>query len=107
MNEHRQRYSEEFKKETVKFAQEQQQKKTMSDIADELKIPLSCLHEWMKKYREFENEPVALEERLLKLEQQLRIKERELKEKDKKIADKEEELAILKKAVHIFSKPKP
>lgn len=107
MGEHRQRYSEQFKKETVKFAQEQQQKKTLTDIADELKIPLSCLHDWMSKYREFENEPVALEERLIKLEQQLRVKERELREKDKKIADREEEVAILKKAVHIFSRPKP
>ena len=51
---------------------EQQQKKTMRDIAVELKIPLSCLHDWMTKYREFENEPISIEERPLKLEQQLR-----------------------------------
>lgn len=107
MSEHRQRYSEEFKRETVKFAQEQQQKKTMTEIADDLKIPLSCLHEWMTKYREFENEPVAIDDRLRKLEQQLREKELELKARDKKIAETEEELAILKKAVHIFSRPKP
>lgn len=107
MGEQRQRYSDEFKRETVKFAQEQQKKKTMTDIADELKIPLSCLHDWMTKYREFEHEPVAIEERLNKLEQQLRDQERELKEKDKKLANTEEELAILKKAVHIFSRPKP
>lgn len=107
MGEHRQRYSEEFKRETVKFAQEQQKKKTMRDIADELKIPLSSLHDWMTKYREFENEPVAIEDRLVKLEQLLREKERELKEKDKKLVDTEEELAILKKTVHIFSRPKP
>lgn len=106
MSEHRQRYSEEFKRETVKFAQEQQQKKTLRDIADEIKVPLSCLHEWMTKYREFENEPVAVEERLKKLEQELKEKDRELKEKDKKIAETKEELAIVKKAVHIFSRPK-
>ncbi|SET37531.1 transposase, partial [Oceanobacillus limi] len=92
MGEHRQRYSEEFKKETVKFAQEQQQKKTMREIAAELKLPLSCLHDWMTKYREFENEPVAAEERLKKLEQQLKEKERELMKKDKQLADTEEEL---------------
>lgn len=107
MSEQRQTYSEDFKRETVKFAQEQQKKKSMRDIADELKIPLSCLHDWMTKYRVFENEPVAMEERLIKLEQLLRDKECELKEKDKKLTDTEEELAILKKAVHIFSRPKP
>ncbi|WP_208586293.1 transposase, partial [Gracilibacillus suaedae] len=104
--EHRQRYSEEFKRETVKFAQEQKQKKTMTEIAEDIKVPLSCLHEWMSKYREFENEPVVVEERLKKLERELKEKERELKAKDKKIAETEEELAIVKKAVHIFSRPK-
>lgn len=107
MGEHRQSYSEEFKRETVKFAQEQQQKKTMTDIAEELKVPLSCLHEWMTKYREFDNEPVANEDRIRQLEQQLRDRERQLKAKDRKIESTEEELAIVKKAVHIFSRPKP
>ena len=107
MGEHRQRYSEEFKRETVRFAQEQQQKKSMRDIADELKVPLSCLHDWMTKYREFENEPVAIEDRIRTLEKQLQDKELELKAKDKKLAETEEELAIVKKAVHIFSRPKP
>lgn len=107
MSELRQRYSNDFKKETVRFVQEQKQKKTMRALADELKIPLSCLHDWMTKYREFENEPVAVEDRLKKLEQELREKEREIKDKDKKLAETEEELAIVKKAVHIFSRPKP
>jgi len=107
MGEQRQSYSEEFKRETVKFAQEQQQKKTMRDIAAELKIPLSCLHDWMTKYREFENEPIAIEERLLKLEQQLRESERERKKIDQELTNTKEELTILKKAVHIFSRPKP
>ncbi|MFD1037573.1 transposase [Virgibacillus byunsanensis] len=107
MGENRQRYSEEFKRETVKFAQEHQQKKTMKDIADELKIPLSCLHEWMTKYREFENEPVASEDRIRQLEQQIRKQEHQLRAKERKIASTEEELAIVKKAVHIFSRPKP
>ncbi|AGK52623.1 transposase [Bacillus sp. 1NLA3E] len=106
MGDQRQSYSEQFKKETVKFAQEQQQKKTMRDIADELKVPLSCLHDWMTKYRQFEYEPLAVEERIKKLEQELKEKERELKEKDKKLAVTEEELAIVKKAVHIFSRPR-
>jgi transposase len=107
MGEHRQRYNEEFKRQTVKFAQEQKQKKTMRDIAEELDIPLSCLHQWMTQYREFDHEPVAADERIYKLEQQLREQERKLKEKDRKIEETEEELAIVKKAVHIFSRPRP
>ncbi len=107
MGEHRQTYNEEFKRQTVKFAQEQKQKKTMRDIAQELDIPLSCLHEWMTKYREFDNEPVASDERIRNLEQQLRDLERQLKEEKQKNAEKEEELAIVKKAVHIFSRPRP
>lgn len=107
MGEHRQRYNEEFKRQTVKFAQEQKQKKTMRDIAQELDIPLSCLHQWMTQYREFDHEPVVAEERIHKLEQQLREQERQLKEKDRKLEETEEELAIVKKAVHIFSRPRP
>lgn len=105
MGEHRQRYNEEFKRQAVRFVQEQ--KKTVTDIADELNIPLSTLQQWISQYREFENEPVASNERIRQLEQQLRDKERELKAKDRKIAETEEELAIVKKAVHIFSRPKP
>jgi transposase len=107
VGEQRQRYSEEFKRQTVKFAQEQKQKKTMRDLAQELDIPLSCLHEWMTQYREFENEPVASDERIRKLEQQLLDLERQLNEKDQEIASTKEELAIVKKAVHIFSRPRP
>ncbi|WP_078427418.1 transposase [Alkalihalobacterium alkalinitrilicum] len=107
MGEHRQRYNEEFKRQTVKFAQEQKQKKTMRDIAQELDIPLSCLHQWMTQYREFDNESLTSEERLRQLEQQLRDKDRQLKEKDQEIAATKEELAIVKKAVHIFSRPRP
>ncbi|MBB5172670.1 transposase [Texcoconibacillus texcoconensis] len=97
MGEHRQRYNEEFKKQTVRYVQEQ--KKTVSDMAEELKVPTSTLYEWIAKYREFDNEPIVYDERIQQLEQQLKKKERELK-------DREEELAIVKKAVHIFSRPK-
>ena len=107
MSEQRQRYTEEFKRQTVKFAQEQRQKKTMRDIAQELDIPLSCLHKWMTQYRNFENEPLAAEERILQLEQQLRDQERYIKEKDHELTATKEELAIVKKAVHIFSRPRP
>ncbi|GMK49213.1 transposase [Paenibacillus glycanilyticus] len=104
MGEQRQRYTEEFKRETVKFVQEQT--KSIGDIALDLNIPSSTLHQWMGKYRTFENEPIGNMDKIRQLEQQLREKERELVEKDRRIADVEEELAIVKKAVHIFSKPK-
>jgi transposase len=104
MGEQRQRYNEEFKQETVRYIQGQT--KTVTDIAQELDIPAGTLYQWIAKYREFESEPIASPEKLRQLEQLLREKERELKEKDLRIADVEEELAIVKKAVHIFSKPK-
>lgn len=104
MGEQRQRYTEEFKRETVKFVQEQT--KTIGEIALDLHIPSSTIHQWMSKYRTFENEPLASIDKVRQLEQQLREKEREMMEKDRHIAHVEEELAIVKKAVHIFSKPK-
>jgi transposase len=104
MGEQRQRYTEEFKRQTVKFTQEQT--KTIGEIAMELNIPTSTLHQWMSKYRTFENEPIASIDKVRQLEQQLRERELELQERNRRIADVEEELAIVKKAVHIFSKPR-
>lgn len=104
MGEQRQRYNDEFKRQTVKFIQEQT--KTVADIAEELNIPAGTLHQWVAKYRQFENEPLASPDRVRELEQLLKEKERDLAERDRKIADIEEELAIVKKAVHIFSKPR-
>lgn len=104
MGEQRQRFNDEFKKQTVKYIQEQT--KTMPEIAAELNIPVKTLHQWKAKYRTFDNEPVANAERMRELERILEEKERELKEKDRELADTKEELAIVKKAVHIFSKPR-
>jgi transposase len=104
MGEQRQRFNEEFKKQTVKYIQEQT--KTLPELAAELNIPVKTLHQWKSKYRTFENEPLAHAERMRELEQLLKEKERELKEKDRELTDTKEELAIVKKAVHIFSKPK-
>ena len=97
MGEQRQRYNDEFKRQTVRYIQEQT--KTVTDIAEELSIPTGTLYAWMAQYREFENEPIAATERIRELERQLKQRERELD-------DVKEELAIVKKAVHIFSKPK-
>jgi transposase len=97
MGEQRQRFNDEFKRQTVKYIQDQT--KTMPEIAEELNIPVNTLHQWKAKYRTFENEPLANSEKVRELEQLLQEKEREL-------ADTKEELAIVKKAVHIFSKPR-
>jgi transposase len=104
MGEQRQRYNEEFKKQAVKLLQEQT--KTVEEIAQQLDIPAKTLHSWKAKYRDMTNEPIASIDRVRELEQQLKEKERELRESQRRISDVEEELAIVKKAVHIFSKPK-
>ncbi|TNJ52771.1 transposase [Paenibacillus hemerocallicola] len=104
MGEQRQRFNEEFKQQTVKYIQEQT--KSMPEIAEELNIPVKTLHQWKAKYRTFGSEPVASAEKIRELEQLLQDKERELLAKDQQLADAEEQLAIVKKAVHIFSKPR-
>lgn len=104
MGEQRQRYNEEFKKQTVKFLQEQT--KSLGDLAEELNIPKSTLHQWMSQYRELKHEPAASKDRVRELEAELDKMRRQLQEKEEKLAHAEEELAIVKKAVHIFSKPR-
>lgn len=91
----RQRYSTEFKEQTVKYIQHH--RKTMPEIAEELNIPVKTLGQWMSQYRQFENEPFVGSGNL-------RESDRLLKEKDAQIKDLEEEIAILKKAMHFFSK---
>jgi transposase len=107
----RQRYNEAFKKQTVKYIQDQT--KTTQDIAEELNIPVGTLYEWVAKYRDFNNEPLdgrekihELEKRLIEMERENQEQERKNQEKERENTDLREELAILKKAVHIFSKPK-
>lgn len=82
MGEHRQRYNEEFKKQTVKFIQEQT--KNMADLAEELNIPKSTLHQWMGQYRELKNEPAASMDRIRELEGELKEMRRQLQEKEHK-----------------------
>lgn len=104
MGKQRQSYNNEFKQQTVKYIQEQT--KTVADIAEELNIPASTLHQWLAKFRQFEHEPLASAERVRQLEQLLKEKELELAARDHQLADIEEQLAIVKKAVHIFSSPR-
>lgn len=93
----RQHYNEEFKKQAVRFVQEQT--KTIPEIADEMNIPTGTLRQWVAQYREFESEPVASLDKL-------RQAEARMKEMERQLADRDEEIAILKKAMHIFSKPR-
>ncbi|WP_261300801.1 transposase [Paenibacillus andongensis] len=101
----RNRYSEEFKKQTVKYILEQG--KSMPQMSEELGISAGVLHNWKATYRdEFQTESVITPERVRQLEQQLREKDLEYQEKERQNQDLQEELAILKKALHIFSKEK-
>jgi transposase len=95
MSETRQRYNETFKREAVKYVQEQA--KTLEQLANELNINPGTLRNWVGKYREFEHEPVNQGETLRQQSQLLEEQKRE-------IEDLKEEIAILKKAMHIFSK---
>ncbi len=95
MSEQRQRYNKEFKEQTVKYIQEQ--RKSLSDIAEELNIPTGTLKNWLAKYRKFPDEPFVGSGKL-------RSQETYIKELEQRNKDLEEEVAILKKAMHIFSK---
>ena len=97
----RQRYPEQFKKETVKYIQ--QRAKSIPDIAEELNIPAGTLSKWMGKYRSLEHEP-ELDVNVLTAQEKIKEQETELKAKTAEIDDLREELEILKKAVHFFSK---
>jgi transposase len=101
MGEKRQRYPEEFKKETVKYIQ--QRAKSVPDIAEELNIPAGTIHKWLSQYRSLEHEPLV-DANILTAQEKIHEQERELKAKSVEIEDLKEELEILKKAVHFFSK---
>lgn len=102
MGEQRQRYNEEFKKQAVKYIQEQT--KSVAEICEELNVPKSTIHQWIAQYRQFENEMLASPDKVRQLEQLLKEKEQENRKKEHENEDLREELAILKKALHIFSK---
>lgn len=93
----RRSYNEEFKRQAVKYIQEQT--KTVAELAQELDIPAKTIHQWLGKYRQFQNEPLSSPEQTSEFK-------RQLEEKDQTIARMAEEMEILKKAVHIFSNPK-
>lgn len=98
MTETRQSYDDDFKRQTVKFLQEQTKK--LPELAAELQIPVGTLRKWMGKYRELKNEPVNYSETI-------RQQAEEIKQLRRTMSDQQEEIAILKKAMHIFSKERP
>jgi len=103
----RNKYTEEFKKRTVKYILEQS--KSMPEIAGELDISAGLLHNWKQKYRseiqaEIHSEIQASPDKIRQLEQQLRDMETAKQKQDLANADLREELEILKKALHIFGK---
>ncbi|BBI36223.1 transposase [Cohnella abietis] len=95
MGEIRQRFTDEFKEQTVRYIQEQT--KTIPQIAEELSIPAGTLQRWMSTHRKFENEPLLDREAI-------RQKDKQIHDQELEIEDLKEEIAILKKAMHIFSK---
>ncbi|WP_246188109.1 IS3 family transposase [Paenibacillus tengchongensis] len=70
----------------------------MGELAEELGIPKSTLHQWMGQYRELKNEPAASIDRVRDLEAEIKELRRLLQEKEHKLTDTEEELAIVKKS---------
>lgn len=91
----RQQYNETFKREVVKYVQDQT--KSIEQLADELNINAGTLRNWVGKYREFEKEPVNHVETVRQQSQLIEHQQHEIDEL-------KEEIAILKKAMHIFSK---
>jgi len=86
----RQRFDEEFKRQTVKHMEETGKKP--AQIAEELDIPVSSIRTWRKQYGNNGEKAQLIVDynRLKKLEQQNR--------------DLQEEIEILKKAMHFFTK---
>ncbi|MBO9598606.1 MAG: transposase [Cohnella sp.] len=95
MNEGRKHHSKQFKEEAVAYIQ--QHSKPMTEIAEELNVPVKTLRNWVSKYKKFPEEPFVGSGHL-------RSHDQIVKELEKRNQDLEEELAILKKALHIFSK---
>ncbi len=90
--EKRKRYSKEYKEDVVNLIKTGD--KSISEISEELEIPIGTLYRWYKKFNGSTN-PKEVE---------ITEKDKELRALRKKLADVEEERDILKKAISIFSK---
>ena len=88
------RYSEEFKINAVKHCLDQNL--TAAQTARELGVNENTMRQWLKTYKQNEEEPFVGSGNL-------RTEEREIKELKKRIRDLEEENEILKKVAAIFA----
>ena len=87
-------YSNEFKIQAVKRVVEDGV--SSAQVARELGININTLREWVKRYKENQDEPFVGSGNL-------RTEARDIRELEKRIRDLEEENAILKKAAAIFA----
>jgi transposase len=88
------RYSDEFKINAVKHCLDQNL--TAAQTARELGVNENTMRQWLKTYKQNEEEPFVGSGNL-------RTEEREIKELKKRIRDLEEENEILKKVAAIFA----
>ena len=87
-------YSNDFKVQAVKRVIEDGV--SSAQVARELGININTLREWVKRYKENQDEPVVGRGNL-------RTEARNIRELEKRIRNLEEENAILKKAAAIFA----
>ena len=87
-------YDTEFKLQAVRLATELN--KSVTQVADELGIPSSTLHGWIKATQQDPHQPFIGSG-------QLRPEDRAARDLQKRLRDLEEENAILKKAMRIFA----
>ena len=87
-------YSNEFKIQAVKRVVDDGV--SSAQVARELGININTLREWVKRYKENQDEPFVGSGNL-------RTEARNIRELEKRIRDLEEENAILKKAAAIFA----
>lgn len=92
----RRRYSQAFKLEAVRLAQEGD--RSLAQLERDLGLSSALLGRWVREYEE-EGEAAFLQQRSASDKARIRELERQL-------ADAKEERDILKKAVAIFSQPK-
>ncbi|MDA8206586.1 MAG: transposase [Thermaerobacter sp.] len=88
------RYDKAFKEQAMQMVTELQ--KPVAEVARDLGIPDTTLHQWLKNHREHPEAPYVGSGRLREADQATRDLQR-------RIRDLEEENAILKKAMRIFA----
>ena len=113
MTNNRNKYSPEFRKETVEYVLTTG--KSALRASKELGIGVSTLQRWLAGYRKTNDLPSSSEERGTRprvaqtdknLLDKLKETEKALKLKDKELNEEREKVEILKKSLHIFMQPR-